>query len=262
MMENKKLTNQVALITGAGRGIGRAIALGFAREGASIAATSRTLGELKSLEREINSAGRACVPIQADLTYPAAPAKVVDTAVKTLGTIDILVNNAGAGSSLNPSSLIHFDDQFWHYTLALNLSAPYYFCKAVVPIMLKKQRGRILNIASIVSKVGLVDGVAYSASKHGLLGLTRSLALELARDHITVNAICPGPVRTGLNEARIQYDANRLGISVEELESHITPIGRRLEPEEIVPTAVLLVSRESDAITGQAFNVCGGAVMS
>jgi NAD(P)-dependent dehydrogenase (short-subunit alcohol dehydrogenase family) len=256
------LDNRVALITGAGRGIGRAIALGFAREGARIAAVARTVGELTSLEHDIDSLGSKCVSIPADLADPATPAQVVQKVLEALGTIDILVNNAGAGSSLKPSPLVHFDDDFWNYSLALNLSAPYHFCKAVVPILQKKGSGRILNIASIVAKIGLVDGVAYSVSKHGLLGLTRCLALELAGNGITVNAICPGPVRTVLNEARIRYDANRLGIGVEELESRITPIGRRLEPEEIVPTALLLVSDGAAAITGQAFNVCGGVVMS
>jgi ketoreductase len=103
-----------------------------------------------------------------------------------------------------------------------------------------------------------MHAAAYTASKHGVLGLTRALALEVAREGITVNAICPGPVRTEMNDRRVEYDAKRLGISIQELESRLTPIGRRLEPEEIVPMAILLASGESAAITGQAFNVCGG----
>jgi len=256
------LANRVALITGAGRGIGRAIALGYAREGARIAAVARTASELQSVEKELCGLGASVLSIVADLAEPKAPARVVSEVERKFGNVDILVNNAGIGSSADPKPVVEFNDAFWQYTLDLNLSAPYYFCKAVLPVFLRRKKGRIINIASLASKLGLLHGAAYAASKHGLLGLTRSLAIELAKDGITVNAICPGPVRTASNESRIQYDADRLGITFEEMEARSTPLGRRLEPEEIVPVATLLASDASAAITGQAFNICGGLVMS
>jgi 3-hydroxybutyrate dehydrogenase len=257
-MNERKLKGRVALITGAGRGIGRAIALRYAREGAAIAVTARTVDELHSLLEEIRQEGARAIAIPADLADVGAPVMVVKQVLESFGTIDILVNNAGIGSSAGPSPLVDFDDALWNTTLALNLTAPYLLTKAVLPALLAKKWGRIINIASINGKIPSIHAAAYVASKHGLLGLTRAVALEVARDGITVNAICPGPVRTRMNDRRIEYDSNRLGLPLSEIEARITPIGRRLEPEEIAPMAVLLASEESAAITGQAFNVCGG----
>ena len=260
-MPAKKLANRVALITGAGRGIGRAIALGFAREGAWIAAAGRTQSDLNSLVEEVSGLGGKAVAIRADLSDPAVPAKLARQAENALGTLDILVNNAGIGSGSNPKPIVDFDDEFWNLSVALNLTAPYLLCKAVLPTLLKKKRGRIINIASLASKTPTLHGVGYAASKHGLLGLTRTLAIEVAGEGITANSICPGPVRTEFNDKRVRYDAERLGTTFEELETRLNPIGRRLETEELVPMAVLLASDESAAITGQAFNICGGMVL-
>lgn len=261
-MESLKLKDKTALITGASRGIGRAIALGFAAEGARVAVTARTEQDLDSLVHEIGASGREAVAIPADLLdLPTVPG-LAGLAEKELGSLDILVNNAGLGSSSDPKPVIEFDDRFWDRSLALNLTVPYLLCKAVLPSMIRRKRGRIINIASIASRTPHFHGVAYAASKHGLLGLTRTLALEIAGDGITVNAICPGPVQTEMNDRRIRYDARRKGIELSELEAGITPIGRRLQPPEIVPMAILLASDESAAITGQAFNICGGIAMS
>lgn len=260
-MNHGTLQGRIALITGGGRGIGRAIALGFAREGTSVAISARSQDEIDSVVEEIHRIGGTALAMRADLSAPGNPQQLVELTLKAFGTVDILVNNAGVGSAPSPRPVADFDDDFWNLSLALNLTAPYLLCKAVLPSMLEKKRGRIINISSVAGKIGLVHASAYCASKHGLLGLTKSLALEVAKDGITVNAICPGPVRTAMSDARLTYDARRMGMPVDEVEAQMTPIGRRLFPEEIVPLAVLLASDASAAITGQAFNICGGVTM-
>lgn len=257
------LKNKVALVTGGGRGIGRGIALGLAREGAAVAVIARTHDEVSRVEQEMRALGAQALAISADLAEREAPGDIVRKTVSELGTIDILVNNAAVGSAYSQRPLIEYDDNFWDYSLALNLTAPYRLCKAVAPAMHEKKWGRIVNISSLAGRMPLLHGSAYAASKHGLIGLTRAMALELAPNGITVNAICPGPVKTKMGQLRMTQDSARLGIPFEEWETRLTPpIGRLLFPEDFAPIVVLLSSDGGAAITGQIINVCGGTLMS
>ncbi len=255
------LANRVALITGAGRGIGQAIALAYAKEGAALALTARTTSELEEVVGAIRSGGGAATAFPADLGDRSVPRKLVDDVQNSLGPVEILVNNAGVGSSASPRPVVEFDDEFWDQSLAVNLTAPYLLCKAVLPGMLSRKWGRIITIASINGKIGSLHGAAYAASKHGVLGLTRTLAQEVAASGITVNAICPGPVHTVMNDRRIEYDAQRRGVTFKDQEASLTPLGRRLEPDEISPLAVYLASDAAAAVIGQAINIDGGVLM-
>jgi NAD(P)-dependent dehydrogenase (short-subunit alcohol dehydrogenase family) len=256
-----KLEGQTALVTGASRGIGYEIALGLAREGADVAVTARSAKDLEALKQQIEGLGRRCAVIVADLGRRGAVDTVWAETQRAFPQLDILVNNAGLGSSSNPKPIVDFDDDFWEQSLYLNMTVPYLLCKRALPSMLARKYGRIINIASINGKTPSFHGAAYAASKHGLIGLTRTLALEVAMDGITVNAICPGPVRTLMNNKRVAYDAQRMGMPVEQLEATMTPLGRRLEPHELAPLAVYLASREASVMTGQAINIDGGRLM-
>ena len=256
------MENRIALVTGAGRGIGRAIAVGLAAEGARVAVTARSLDELEDLAREVRAGGGDALVVRGDLSDRTAPARIVRTVTETWGPIEILVNNAGVGSSQNPKALVDFDDDFWDLTLMVNLTAPYLFTKLVLPPMMDREWGRIINISSIAGRIGSEHGAAYGVSKHGLLGLTRSTAVEAAAHGITANAVCPGVTRSRLNDRRLEYDSQRLGVSFEQLERESTPLGRRLEPEEVSILAVQLARDEARGINGQCINVCGGRVFS
>jgi NAD(P)-dependent dehydrogenase (short-subunit alcohol dehydrogenase family) len=256
-----QLQNRVALVTGAGRGIGRAVALALAAEGARVAVTARSTAELDDVVAQVKKHGGQALALSADLSDRAVAASIAARVKQAWGPIEILVNNAGVGSSGDPRPLVNFNDDYWDLSLAVNLTAPYLLCKAVLPDMLARRWGRIINVASINGKIGSLHGAAYAASKHGLLGLTRTLAMETAAAGITVNAICPGPVHTVMNDRRIEYDANRQGMDFEVLEAKLTPLGRRLEPDEIAPLAVYLASDGAATMVGQAINIDGGVLL-
>ena len=259
MGDTMKLLNQNALVTGATRGIGKAIAVALAKEGANIAITGRDAEELKNTAAEINALGRQCVSAAFDITdYDQADA-FYDQAEAALGPINILVNNAGIGSSARPMPFTEFTDDFFELTLRTNLIAPFRLCKHAVKKMQTRSYGRIINIASIAGKTGTVHGVAYSASKHGLIGMTRSIAVEFVKHGITCNAVCPGVTKSVMNDKRLNYDAKRLGREFSDVEATSTPLGRRLTPEEIAHFAVSLAMPEASGVTGQMFVIDGGA---
>jgi len=162
---------------------------------------------------------------------------------------------------MNAKSVVDFDDDFWDISIALNLTVPYLLTKAFLPGMIKAGWGRIINISSVVGKIGYPTGAAYSASKHGLIGLTRTAALETATTGVTVNAICPGPIRTAMLARRMQVTAELSGESVADMEKSINPMQRLLEPDEVAGLAVFLASGAARGVTGQAYNISGGSMM-
>ncbi len=257
-----KLKDRTALVTGASKGIGRAIALAYAKEGANVAITGRAVEELKSLQDEINNLGGRASVVVADLFSRDEVDKVWDHCQNNFDKLDILVNNAGIGSSANPKPVIDLEENFWEKMHFINLTVPFLLSKCALPKMIEQQYGRIINISSIAGKLPSLHGASYTSSKAGLLGLTRTLALETAKEGITVNAICPGPVHTDIHDKRMEYDSKRLGITKDEIAASSTPLGRRLEPHELAPLAVFLASDEAAVITGQSYNIDGGILMS
>jgi len=257
----KHLDGRVALVTGAGRGIGRAISIKLADAGAKIVVTSRSRNELDEVVSSINKNGGEAAALECDHSDRSQSSTVLERSASSFGPIDILVNNAGVGSSGDPRPLAEFRDEFWDLTLEVNLTVPYLLSKAALPHMREQKWGRIITVASINGRVTTMHAGAYAASKHGVLGLMRSLALEHAAEGITVNCICPGPVKTRMNDIRVQYDANRLERDLAEHERGLTPIGGRLVPDDIAPMAVYLASDAARMITGQAYNIDGGICM-
>src|SRR2546426_2674579 len=259
-----KLQDRIALITGGGRGIGRAIALAFAQEGARGALCSRTGSEVEQLAGEIRER------FHVDTFYDVCDVSDSDDVAEFFRATgnafeqrspDILVNNAGIAES---APLTKTDNELWRRHLAINLSGTFYCTRAALPQMIEHGWGRIINIASIAGKTGAPYIAAYSASKHGVLGLTRSAALEVAAKGITVNAICPGYVDTDMTTRAIENITKKTGFAAEQAMDSIkkmSPQNRLVEPEEVAALALLLASEEGRGINGQAINVDGGTVL-
>ena len=233
----------------------------MAKAGANIAATGRNKDELASLKAEISQLGPTCSVQAIDLAQEDAAGRTFEFAKQTCKDVHILVNNAGIGSSQQPMLVAEYDDAFWHLIMHVNLTIPFQLMRLALPDMIERKHGRIINVASINGKVPATFGVGYNASKHGLLGVTKTVALENGSHGITANAICPGPVVSKLNNARVQFDADRLGRTFEEQEQTMTPHNRRMIPEEIAPLAVFLAGEGAAMINGQSLNVDTGIVM-
>lgn len=253
------LENKIALITGGGRGIGRAIALAFAREGAKVVVSARTLAQIEAVAEEI---GANALALTCDVADPSNVRQLFAKAIEAFGRgPDILVNNAGIAES---ATLVQTDDDLWHKHLAINLSGTFYCTREALPSMLERRWGRIINMASIAGKTGAPYIAAYCASKHGVLGLTRSIAHEVAQAGITVNAICPGYVDTEMVTRGIEKITSRTGRSADQaLEAlkSMSPQHRLVTVEEVAALALLLASEDGRGITGQAINVDGGTLM-
>jgi NAD(P)-dependent dehydrogenase (short-subunit alcohol dehydrogenase family) len=255
------LQDKTAIITGSGRGIGRAMARLFARQGASVFLTARTEPQLAAVTEEIISSGGKAAHLAADLENEKDCSHVVTAAREMFGRIDILVNNAGHYGPVVPVEdypLAEFDK-----VLAVHLRAAFILSKLVLPEMYTRKSGVILNISSLSAKSAFGWGSAYAAAKAGLLGLTRVMAAEASRQGVRVNAICPGPVtETEMSKELGKTLAEKLGVSPEEqLKGFLSSLlqGRGQTAKEIAHAALFLCSDMSSAMVGQSINVDGGA---
>jgi len=257
--EGLRLAGKVALVTGASRGIGEAISRRFAREGAAVALAARDEAACRSIAQEIEADGGRALALETDVTDAGHIARTVAAVVSKWGRIDVLVNNAGLGG---PTPLTDPDDRRWDAILATNLTAVFRMTRAALPHL--SDGARIINLSSVVGRFGVAGLGAYSATKHGVIGLTRTFALELAPRGITVNAMCPGWVETDMGRAGWKGVGERHGGTEEDgrrLAAQMAPLARIIEPDEVAGLAAYLASDDARSITGQAIVLDGGQVM-
>jgi NAD(P)-dependent dehydrogenase (short-subunit alcohol dehydrogenase family) len=244
-----RLDGRVAMVTGASQGLGRAIAIALAEAGADLALVARSRPGIEATAEAVMRLGRRAFAVAADVAIAEEVDAAVARTVEALGTVDILVNNSGV-AVVKP--LVETRPDEWERILAVNLTGAFHCCRAVAPGMIGRRRGKVINVASVLGARGLPGYAAYSASKGGLLALTRALAVEWARHNIQVNAVAPGWFITPMNEAAFADERTR-----ERLLRDV-PARRTGRPEELGPLVVYLASAASDYVTGEVVFVDGG----
>ncbi|GAA3411555.1 SDR family NAD(P)-dependent oxidoreductase [Paenibacillus hodogayensis] len=245
------LQGKVAVITGAGAGIGKATAILFAREGCKLVINDYNPQAAEQTVAEIRALGGQAVMSCGDVASQEVALRTVETAVDAFGTIDILFNNAGIVLP-GEGYIVDVTEEVWDQTIRVNLKGTYQFCKAVLPLMVKQGGGSIINASSIVALTGGYAWDAYTASKGGVLALTRSLAVEYGASHIRVNAICPGIIRTAMTEKDINNPEEHQALLAS------TPMRRLGSPDEVAQSVLFLASDASSFITGIALPIDGG----
>jgi len=245
-----KLTGKVALVTGAAQGIGRAIGLLLARNGADIVVSDINLEKAEETAKEIRAIGPKAMALKVDVSNLSDVERMVEDILEKLAKIDILVNNAGI---TRDKLILRMTEEDWDAVLSVNLKGTFNCTKAVIRHMAKQRSGKIVNIASVVGEMGNAGQANYSASKAGVIGLTKTIAREYAQRGINVNAIAPGYIETPMTEALPEKAKEEL--------KRLIPMERLGKPEDVAEGALFLVSEESSYITGQVLNVNGGIYM-
>jgi NAD(P)-dependent dehydrogenase (short-subunit alcohol dehydrogenase family) len=256
-----ELQDQVVIITGAGRGIGKEVALVAAAAGARIVLVARTAPQLEAVAQTIREAGGQALAYPCDLAVPESAAGVVDAAIAEFGRVDVLVNNAAMNYVAN---LVMSKDDRWRELYELNVFAMVRLTRLVLKRLIRQKSGRIINVSSVSAKVGASYNAAYASSKAAMIGFTKSVAREVAKLGITVNAVCPWHVDTEMVRDSMASRAKMFGKTADEYLAGIiaeNPQGRIMTAREMAATCVFLMSHDARGITGQALNVDGGFVM-
>lgn len=251
-LEAFSLEGKSAIITGASRGIGAAIARALAEAGADVVLAARSTPDIEQLAAKLERLGRRAIPVTTDVTKPEDVEACVQRAIKEFGQLDVLVNNAGGTKFTAP--VLDLRPDGWHKAIALNLDSVFTFCQMAGRFMVARGKGSVINVASVAGLHGAPGLAYYSAAKHGVIGLTKTLAVEWGDAGVRVNAICPGWVKTELNQP-FWSDENVAKTFVAQ-----QPIKRWAEPEEIAAAAVWLASDSSAYVTGSSIVIDGGAL--